>query len=87
MQRELREGLSLSVLNLQEITITLREKKISMKATFKRLEITFLADLLQVRQDGGESKASALSVPLESHPGFLATWREGQLAFGVLLGE
>lgn len=87
MQRELCEGLLLSVLNLQEITFTFREEKISMKATFKRLEITFLTDFLQVRQYGDESKVNALSFTLESHPGYLAMWREGQLAFGGLLGE
>lgn len=87
MQRELSHGLLLSVLNLQEITLTFREEKIGMKATFKRLVITFLTGFLQVRQDGGELKANALSYTVESHPGYLATWTEGQLAFGGLLGE
>lgn len=79
--------LSLSLFNLQEVTLTFGGETIIMKDTFKRLVITFQTELLQVLQDKVEPESSSLYVTGVRDPGFLETWREGRLAFGGLLGE
>lgn len=78
---------SVSLFNLQEVTLTFGGETIIMKDTFKRLVITFQTELLQVLQDEVEPKSSSLYVTGVRDPGFLETWREGRLAFGGLLGE
>lgn len=77
---------SVSPSDLQEVTLTFGELKISMKDTLKKLAITFQADSLRVLQDEDESKTASLSVGSESRPGYLNLWREGRLAVGGLLG-
>lgn len=76
---------SVSLLNLQEVTLTFGEEKTSLKNTFKSLVITFQTELLQVFQD--EHKTTSLFVTAMTNPGFWTTLREGRLAIGGLLGE
>lgn len=78
---------SIAALNWQDVTLTFGEEKLSMKDTFRRLEITFQTGLLQVRQYEDESKTETLAVIPVSHAGYLDTWRDGRLAFGGPLGE
>lgn len=78
---------SVSPSNLQEVTLTFGEQRISVKDTLKKLAITFQADSLRVLQDEDGSKTTSLSVGSESRPGYLNMWREGRLAVGGLLGE
>ncbi|XP_069579012.1 sex hormone-binding globulin [Brachyistius frenatus] len=73
--------------NTQDVTLTFGEEKITMKNSFRRLLITFMKDLLKVRLDKDESKATTLSVSSASHSGSLPAWTEGRLAIGGLLGE
>uniref|UniRef100_UPI0037E715F8 sex hormone-binding globulin n=1 Tax=Semicossyphus pulcher TaxID=241346 RepID=UPI0037E715F8 len=73
--------------NTKEVALTFGEDKISMKDTFKKLVITFQTDLIHVIEDEDESKTTAFRISPEGRPASLASWREGRLAFGGLLGE
>ncbi|KAM9836579.1 sex hormone-binding globulin [Aulostomus maculatus] len=67
----------------KEVTLTFGDDEISMRETFKRLEMTFQADSLQVFQDGDESTTTRRPVI----PGYLSMWRHSRMAVGGLLGE
>ena len=74
-------------LRRQDVTAAIGEEKIDIVGTFDRLRIIFETNILRVQQDDSESKTTIISVIPVSHPGYLDTWRDGQLAVGGLLGE
>ncbi|XP_053198989.1 sex hormone-binding globulin [Scomber japonicus] len=72
--------------NTKEVTFNYRDGEVSITNTFKRLVLSWQKDFIHLIQD--ESKTTQIMpVNQESHPGYLATWREGHIAFGGLLGE
>ncbi|XP_034532257.1 sex hormone-binding globulin [Notolabrus celidotus] len=73
--------------NTKEVTLTFGAQQLTMTETFKRLEIIFQADFMQVTQDGDESKATRFSVSPVDQPAYSTSWTEGHVAFGGLLGE
>lgn len=73
--------------NTKEVTLSLGAEKISMKDNFKRLEITLHTDLMQVVQDGDETRTNRLLISPVSQPDYLNSWMQGHLSFGGLLGE
>ncbi|KAK5848356.1 hypothetical protein PBY51_005978 [Eleginops maclovinus] len=71
--------------NTQEVNLSYGSQKISMKATFNKLVITFLDELLQVLKK--QEKLQDLQVVSVKNSGFSSTWGNGRLAIGGLLGE
>ncbi|KAL4006811.1 ribosomal protein S6 kinase alpha-1/2/3/6 [Sarotherodon galilaeus] len=72
--------------NTKDFTFTSREEVLTMKNTFKRLQIKFQKDSLRVVKHEDESSAD-FSVSAGSNTSYLAAWRDGHLGIGGLLGE
>ncbi|XP_034020633.1 sex hormone-binding globulin [Thalassophryne amazonica] len=62
-------------------------EKIIYRENIRKLAVTFRKDLLQILRDDDESTISVIAISPKIQPGYLSMWREGQLAFGCLLGE
>ncbi|XP_061620104.1 sex hormone-binding globulin isoform X1 [Phyllopteryx taeniolatus] len=71
----------------QEVTLSFGRHKLSLKENFKRLEMTFGTDSLEVRHGGHESKVPWDFLSPLKKSGLLSTLRESHVAIGGLLGE
>ncbi|XP_061816068.1 sex hormone-binding globulin [Nerophis lumbriciformis] len=71
----------------KEITLSFSGHKMSLKENFKRLQLTFGTDLLEVQHDGAESKGTTKLLSPLKHSGLLSILRESQMAIGGLLGK
>ncbi|XP_019713877.1 sex hormone-binding globulin [Hippocampus comes] len=70
--------------NTKKVTLLLGGHLVILKENFKRLEMTFGSDSLEVRHGGHEAKE--ILSPLK-HAGLLNKLRESHIAIGGLLGE
>ncbi|XP_061768441.1 sex hormone-binding globulin [Nerophis ophidion] len=71
----------------KEITLSFSGHKMSLKENFKRLQLTFGTDSLEVQHDGADSKGTMKLLSPLKHSGLLSILRESQIAIGGLLGK
>ncbi|XP_061921108.1 sex hormone-binding globulin [Entelurus aequoreus] len=71
----------------KEITLSFSGHKMSLKDNFKRLQLTFGTDLLEVQHDGADTKGTTKLLSPLKHSGLLSILRESQMAIGGLLGK
>ncbi|XP_061664834.1 sex hormone-binding globulin [Syngnathoides biaculeatus] len=73
--------------NTKEVALVFDGHKLSLKENFKRLQMTFGTDSLEVRHGGHESKVPWDFLSPLKKSGLLSTLRETHVAIGGLLGE
>ncbi|XP_054655823.1 sex hormone-binding globulin [Dunckerocampus dactyliophorus] len=73
--------------NTKEVTLSFSGHKMSLKENFRRLQMIFGTDLLEVLHDGAESKVTKKLLSPLKHSDLLSTLRESHIAIGGLLGK